>query len=156
MQSSERAYSQLVGFERVFNHFGEWPTFHDAEVLSLTLDRDAQAGKTGPTLSILLHGFEMSGEITPAGHYKTIKHCVVTFAFYDVHLEKLEDFNHQNAIMELTLVDSTAHGLEHLRLRVAIEGANGLTCIFACRYGQVLDLTPGIPPTSMYRDKDTV
>lgn len=155
METTKRGYPKLVDFERVVNHFGYWPTFHDAEVLSLTLDRDAQVGKTGPTLTILLHGFEISSKITPAGHYKTIKHCVVTFAFYDVYLEQFEHFNHQNAIMGLTLTDITADGLEHFRLAAAIEGANGLTCSFQCRYGQVLDLTPGIPPNSMYREEET-
>jgi hypothetical protein len=156
MQRSERGYPRLIGFERVVNHFGYWPTFHDAEVLSLTLDRDAQVGKTGPTLTIAVHAFEISKEVTAAGYLKTAKHCVVTFAFYDVYLEKLEDFSNQNAIMGLNLTDITADGLEHLRLAAAIEGSNGLTCSFQCRYGQLLDLTPGIPPNSMYRDKETV
>lgn len=67
MSDSKHGYSKLIGFDRVVQHFGYWPTFHDAEVLSLTLDRDAQVGGTGPTLILLVHGFEITSEVAQAG-----------------------------------------------------------------------------------------
>ena len=153
MSDSKRGYSKLIGFDRVVQHFGYWPTFHDAEVLSLTLDRDAQVGDTGPTLTLLVHGFEITSEVTQAGFLRTVKHCVVSFAFYDVWLERLEDFNHQNAIMGMNIADVSSNQIPHLRIAVAIDGANGLTCRFQCKYTQVMELRPSIPPGSQYSRK---
>src|SRR5690242_10303703 len=106
MTSVENGYKKLIGFEQVVDHFGNWPTFHDAEIIWLTLDRESQSGKSGPTLTMAMQGFIITNEVTPAGFCKTVKHCTVKFAFYDVFLEKLEDFNHQNAIMGLTITNS--------------------------------------------------
>lgn len=64
--------------------------------------------------------------------------------------ENLEDFNQQNAIFGMSIRDVTSNQIPHLSLAVAIDGANGLTCRFQCKYGQVLDLRPGIPPGSQY------
>lgn len=40
--------------------FGRWPSFHDAEVLRVALDR---SGDDGPTLELVVHVFVMTGEV---------------------------------------------------------------------------------------------
>jgi hypothetical protein len=79
--------------------FGGWPSFHDAEILNLELDR------SGPT--VLLHTLTFtsgggnsqarnaSDEMAERQHYK------VTFRFDVVDNFVLEDFNHQNVIWGL-------------------------------------------------------
>lgn len=36
-------YKKLPGAEKVISWFGEWPSFHDAEVLELHMDRRGQS-----------------------------------------------------------------------------------------------------------------
>ncbi len=46
---------KIAGAERVLDIFGAWPSFHDAEVLSLRLDRSGLSG--GPELEAEIHVF---------------------------------------------------------------------------------------------------
>jgi hypothetical protein len=49
------------------NIFGGWPSFHDAEVLELRLDRN---GPGGVELHAKVHLFETTSEVTPEGFYR--------------------------------------------------------------------------------------
>jgi hypothetical protein len=44
--------------------FGKWPTFHDAEVLRIVLDR---AGDDGPTIEAQIHVFAMTSRVDDSG-----------------------------------------------------------------------------------------
>ena len=35
-------YPGIKNFEVILNHFGSWPSFHDAEILSLLIERKAK------------------------------------------------------------------------------------------------------------------
>jgi len=48
-------YINIEGSERILDLYGEWPTFHDSEVLSVNLDREKENGKYGPTVTIKVH-----------------------------------------------------------------------------------------------------
>lgn len=52
---------------------GKWPSFHDAEVLSVNLDRGKAEGLYGPTVTIALHGFEITNELNEKSHYSDIE-----------------------------------------------------------------------------------
>jgi immunity protein 50 of polymorphic toxin system len=58
--------------------FGRWPSFHDAEVLRVVLDR---SGDEGPTLEAAIHVFEMTPDVDPKGYYVLKNHTEVTSAF---------------------------------------------------------------------------
>ena len=62
----------IPGAADVIAWFGYWPRFHDAEVLSITLDASAGA-------RVVIRAFEMTTEVDASGHYVLAKHCVVTF-----------------------------------------------------------------------------
>ena len=62
----------IPGAQDVVEWFGYWPTFHDAEVLSIHLDHIK-----GFTVSI--HAFEMTSEVDAEGHYVARKHAIVIF-----------------------------------------------------------------------------
>ena len=67
----------LVGAaERLTRIFGDWPSFHDAEVTRLVLDR---SGPDGLTLDLEIHVFEATSEVDPAGFYVLENHtlCVI-------------------------------------------------------------------------------
>ncbi|CAN5353152.1 hypothetical protein BH10PSE3_BH10PSE3_37790 [soil metagenome] len=116
--------------------FGYAPGFHDAEVLGLTLDRD------GPRCSLRVHGFEMTREIDEGGYFVRAKHVVVTFHLTDLLALELGDFNHQNALMSLTIT----RGLE-ASYRLELDGAYGLSGLIEARQ-VTIELEPGAPSGS--------
>ncbi|HKS76700.1 MAG TPA: Imm50 family immunity protein [Terriglobales bacterium] len=74
--------ARLTGAEAVRQWFGNWPDFHDAEVISLSLARKGQ--------SVL--------RVYP---YYPHKPAVVDFIFEDVTDIELQDFSSQNVITSL-------------------------------------------------------
>jgi hypothetical protein len=72
------------------------PSFHDAEVVSLSLHRLSPS-----TLSI--HVWNMTNEVDDRGYYVLDKHAVVTFTLEGLIDLELEGFNQQNVIHRLHL-----------------------------------------------------
>ncbi len=89
-------YSDLTGGDELLAWFGEVPTFHDAEILSLSLNR------TG-TSELIVHGWVMTEEVDPDGYIVLDKHAVVTFTFTDIMDLQLDGFSRQNVIAGLRL-----------------------------------------------------
>ena len=52
----------VAGSRELLNWFGYWPSFHDAEVISLTLNRRGAS-------CLLLYTWEMTEEINERGQY---------------------------------------------------------------------------------------
>jgi hypothetical protein len=88
-------YHSVPGGSDLLSWFGQVPSFHDAEILSLYLCRRGQ--------SILrLHGWIM-GKIGHDGYLMLDKHAVVTFMLEGVMDLQLDGFSSQNVIGGLTL-----------------------------------------------------
>jgi hypothetical protein len=66
--------------------FGFWPSFHDAEVISLHQNRSA-------TSSLLLHTWEMAKETDERGYYVLTKHVVVEFLLEEILDLSLKGFS---------------------------------------------------------------
>jgi len=86
----------VSGAQDLFNWFGYWPDFHDAEVLSLNLDRSALS-------TLRLHTWEMTGELDEKRHYVLKKHVIVEIGLREVFDLDLKEFSHQNVISGLTI-----------------------------------------------------
>jgi len=60
---------KVINNEALTNIFGYWPSFHDAEVTQVRLDRGEGVGPAGettnPTLEADIHVFEMSAPMAP-------------------------------------------------------------------------------------------
>ena len=80
--------------------FGEWPSFHDAEVHTMLLDR---AGAHGAGLEARVHVFRMTDEVDARGFYVLTHHSLVRLRFDDISLLQLRWFNTQNALSDLLL-----------------------------------------------------
>jgi hypothetical protein len=91
--------SGVEGADTLYDWFGYWPDFHDAEVISLYLNR---AGES----SLVIHTWEVTSEIDRRGYYVSARHVVVEFLFEDILDLKLEGFNQQNVIFGLELQKS--------------------------------------------------
>ena len=87
----------IVGAQELHDWFGYWPTFHDAEIVSLHLNR------RGPS-SLLIHIWEMTNKVDEKGFYELEKQAVVEFVFEDISELELGGFSHRNVIFGLELL----------------------------------------------------
>lgn len=128
--------------DRLTQIFGYWPTFHDAEVIRIVLDR---GGTGGPTLEAEIHVFEMTSEIAPSGFYVLKKHTFVTLLFRGVALHELKWFNHQNVLFDLSLssLDPTQH--DGYRIDVEMTSSYGMAASFQCVECEVTNVQPWVP-----------
>jgi hypothetical protein len=136
--------SLIKNSETLTSLFGYWPSFHDAEVISLTLNRD------GPALLADIHVFEMTRQVSEKGTYVCRHHCVVTLRFSTVDQVQLEGFNQQNVLMGLRIEDVSARQLEKIKFEVYFDSSFGVDCSFACFGIEVLAVRPGVPEGSVY------
>ena len=89
-------YDEVSGGTELLRWFGCVPTFHDAEVISLTLNRSGSS-------KLVLHGWLMTDEVDANGYIVLDKHAVVTFELSGIVDLQLEGFNAQNALGQLIL-----------------------------------------------------
>ena len=87
----------IPGAAAVSTWFGEWPSFHDAEILHLHLNR---AG----TSQLSVHAWKVSPEVDAQGQFHREKHAVVTFELKDISDLELFDFSQQNVLASLDVV----------------------------------------------------
>jgi hypothetical protein len=91
----------IEGADSLYDWFGYWPDFHDAEVISLYLNRASES-------SLLIHTWEMTSDMDNRGQYISAKHVVVEFLLEGILDAHLEGFNHQNAIFGLEIQKTDA------------------------------------------------
>src|SRR3954470_819998 len=124
------------GSTKIIDAFGYWPSFHDAEVYAIHLDRGQGNSDNSsfvfPILTAKIHVFEMTDQVNSAGYFVLVKHTLVTLRFHGVDECRLDGFNHQNAILGLT-VSEPAPGPRKVPVReVRMEAAFGLDASFKC------------------------
>lgn len=137
------AAKQIAGAEKLLAVFGYWPSFHDAEVLWLRLDRRGlDDGCYGPTLEALVYVFESTSEVSPEGYFVLRHHSLIHLRFLDVVEIQLDGFNHQNAIMGLSFTDLRDRQMERVRWEVHFDVAFGLNASFQCYAIKVVSVVP--------------
>ena len=140
---------------KVTGIFGYWPAFHDAEILELHLSVAGAApwvvGSESPTLEMLVHIFEMTGDVTPEGFFRLAKHTLVRLRFGNIEALQLSDFWYQNCIFELEFGietvsyprgDRSAEGSATDLLVVQIHSSVGLSGKFKCKSAEVVSTEP--------------
>jgi hypothetical protein len=115
----------VVGYEKVTAIMGHWPSFHDAEVISITLGRAFPfiSGSTLGRLKVVVREYEPAKVGTVDFHMAFKRGAVVDFIFEDVGDVLLEDFNHQNVVNSISVVPADITGK---RLKVEIESIYGI------------------------------
>jgi hypothetical protein len=130
------ALSEIAGGPDLLAWFGGClPSFHDAEVLGLELDRN------GAICRMRVHTWEMSREVDEAGYYRRVRDVVVSFEVGGVTELNLDGFNHQNVVFGL-YVERSDDGF-----RMELEPSYGLSGTITARTLRVA-LEPGVPPGS--------
>ncbi len=105
--------SVIDGAQELHDWFGRWPTFHDAEIISLHLNR------TGSS-SLTVHTWQMTNDLDEKGFYVLTKHVLVEFILEGIVGLDLKGFNHQNVVYGLA-IEKTGEGFQ-----IALEPCYGL------------------------------
>lgn len=137
-------YERIVNHKLITDWFGHWPSFHDAEVLSMHLDRKPIEKGSGPSLTIRVHAFEMTPEVDDRGYYKLTKHAIITLEFDGVDEVALDGFNCQNVIWQLD-IEETVNSDKQPVLAVSLSSSFGVRCDFRCALARVKSVQAGKP-----------
>ena len=133
------AHELIEGHQLIVETFGEWPSFHDAEVrqLAMTVFGDK---KIDPVVELVIHGWKMTNEITSTGHYKLLNPSLIHLRFEGVSDLDVDGLNHQNVIERL-VITATENSAE-ASLQIELEHCYGLSGKFSARKAKVLSVRP--------------
>jgi len=133
----------IDGEEKLVTIFGAWPSFHDAEVLSLTYERTPR----GFDVTAVIHVFEATREFDEHGRYRCVKHTLITLRCGEAADVMLEGFNAQNVLSALTITQVEQSFV------VTFGGCFGLEGSLRCQRVAVVDAVPWTPMNSVYAEK---
>ena len=123
----------LVNYQALLDHFGYWPSFHDANVMSYagpTAERD--------TVDLVLHTFEMTSEVDAKGYYVLHKHVLVTFRFAGIHDASLRQFDSGNILFGLDITRAGDVGPFHVELDSVMDMSGD----FSATSGEIVSVVP--------------
>lgn len=144
--------SLIVGADLLVGVFGYWPSFRDAEVVRLTLDREGPAGG-GPTLEVWLHVFERAGGAEADGSPAPRKHTLAHLAFHGVVSLGMGGWDERNALFGFRIADARRHRPEVIDFEVEFVGSFGVNAGFGCRRVEVRSVEPCAPDGRRLHDR---
>ncbi len=124
---------EIKNSEIVINHFGYWPSFHDAEIISIKFERNPDKGNS--SVHMRVYAFEMTDKLI-GRYFNLIKHCVIDIEFIDISNNEMDGFNHQNAIQGLDF------GREGEFLFCKIDSAYGMDGYIEAKEIKITKLNP--------------
>lgn len=127
----------IQGSGKVVSALGYWPSFHDAEVLSFTLERGAkpEEKRSVAQISVQVRQYEPRHEGTAKYEMALAQNVVVTLVFEGVEAVEVEDFNFQNVINSLHVLPAAE--LPGVMLRVEVESIYGFGARWLCKAARV-------------------
>jgi hypothetical protein len=131
----------IINGETLIERFGEWPSFHDAEIYGLRVD-SGQRSDGVVRLEVDVHVFGVNGTL-PTGCLKFVNHTLVTLMFEQVEALELDGFGPQNVLDDLALEE--VHLAAGRQLQITLLSNNGLGGSFRCRSVMVIDAVPYEP-----------
>jgi hypothetical protein len=135
----------IRGGEQLTALFGRWPSFHDAEIVRLTLDRDMVHDRaSGPTLTLDVYAFESGPGVAPSGQYVLRNEVLISLRFLEVDQLALNGFNQQNAIWNLYITDISERQLERAKYEVHVAPSFGVGATFLCFDVEVIAVRPWV------------
>jgi len=124
----------IAGAQELYDWFGYWPGFHDAEVRKLRLS-------IGEPSYLVVHAWEMTNKVNEQGFYELTKHVVVEFALEGVSNVNIGDLWEGSILLDLG-TEKTDQGF-----RLDFSAAYGLYGTIEAK-GLSLHVTPGRPTAS--------
>jgi hypothetical protein len=111
--------NEIINSEIVLNHFGYWPSFHDAEILELKFY--LLVGER-PTLDMKIYVFESTDRLDKEGRFIRDKKCILTFEFQEISNNKFSGFYSQNILGDLDIKEVDYKFRIWLNTDMGIEG----------------------------------
>jgi hypothetical protein len=125
--------SFIINADKVLARFGEWPHFHDMEVVSVHMDR---RGADAPWIEFVIFTWNYTGRIAPEGYYEQSKHSLIRFRCDRVTANQFDDFNHQNVL------DGLEFRQEGESITVRLPSIYGVGGSMGCCRVSVVDVVP--------------
>jgi hypothetical protein len=122
--------------------FGRWPSFHDAEIHSIYLNR---GGGSGPFLEAKIHVYEMTKEVDAKRRYILKNHTLVTFRFSRVAMGEIKWFNQQNVISHFGIDEVEAEPNSGRNFKISITSSYGCEASFECEEVTIISVEPLAP-----------
>jgi hypothetical protein len=104
---SQETLAFISGRELLIEHLGHWPTFHDFEVLSISLER---AVVSADTRDLRATFFVFDLHKSPDDPER--KQGTAEFLFKSIDALRIDGFSHQNPILGLSIVPAEPFGEE--------------------------------------------
>ena len=136
----------IGGSKKLTDIFGYWPSFHDAEIIELNFWRgevEPEANRyVFPVLDVSLHVWELLNDTNAQGYLVARHHTRTKFRFHDVNDFRMEGFNHQNAILGLSITrEERSQGPSPVFV-VCFDPAFGMGATFTCGRVEVVEAVP--------------
>ena len=122
-------------FEKVFEAYGYWPSFHDSPVLAFT--------RTSEFVELQVEAWEMTSEVDSRGYFVLTKRHEIGFRFAGIGFAELDDFIPNNILFELAF-SPVAHYQSTGQFQVDLDSAMGgdLCGRFTASSGEVTFIRP--------------
>ena len=149
----EAIYRNIAGGAELLDYLGKVPSFHDGEIISLELHRNAPS-------YLRVHGFAVNVSGSKMD-WKNAKHAIVTFELQQIVDLQLDGFSHQNVIGSL-IIERKPSPFERvnyvgkedaaaLDFELTLEPCFGLDGRIRCK-GISITFEKRIPPDSIYNN----
>lgn len=101
---SPEVLARIHGRERLIQHFGSWPRFHDAEIIAISLERAPWLTTATKDLRATFYVYDLSR--TPQSPLR--KQTFVEILFEDIDDLRISHFDHQNPITDFSITSVSA------------------------------------------------
>ena len=132
--ASYPAMAQVVNAELIWNHFGRWPAFHDAEIVKVIFETHPATGRYSITFTV--EAFEMTRNVSAQGYFELAKRCLIEIQFTGIEEITFEDFRHQNVLWELKFENQGSF------IACDMSSSVGMEATIVAAEAVVLSLTP--------------
>ena len=124
----------IVGSEKLVAALGCWPSFHDAEVISVSAQRAVPPALGGASVKLVVHvrKYEARGEGTAQYELALVNSVLATFTCTHVAGLELSQFNNQNVIDSLWVREEPSVEAEGSPLVLTIEPSWGVGGTVRC------------------------
>ena len=124
----------IVGSEKLVAILGYWPSFHDAEVISVSAERALPVALGAASVKLVVHvrQYESRGEGTAQYERVLVKSILASFLCKQVSNLELSEFNHQNVINSLLVREEPSGEAADSPLVLTIEPIWGLGGTVRC------------------------
>jgi hypothetical protein len=95
---------EIPGADAVVAWFGHWPSFQNAEVLSVVINR-------GGLSLIRIHAWNLSATVDRTGHFTREREAIIVFEFAGIKNLRLHDADEERQnLVPAKSIDRTEHG----------------------------------------------